>query len=216
MINLLCLHGFLGSSTDFDYLKADYHVFAPQLDQLVSLDYESLKEEILKSLPFYQYHILGYSFGARLAVRLFLDLKPQGKLICLGGHLGLKDISLREERKNIEQNFLKKLNQLTQKEFLDYWNSLPLFNRDQDLETANFSNASDFFVNYGLSKQPYLKSQLMDYKERVSIHYGEDDEKYKNYALAEISEFELQFWPKSSHRLIKNEELVKKILKDHI
>ena len=52
------------------------------------------------------YHIVGYSFGARLGLQIHDYLNSQKKIICLAGHLGLENQPQKMERLKFEKSFI--------------------------------------------------------------------------------------------------------------
>lgn len=213
-MNLLCLHGFLGSPSDFEFLQERFQCYCPDLKQLVHLEYSSLKKKILLDIPFEHFSIIGYSFGSRLGSRLFLDLPGAQNLYCLAGHLGLKDKEEIRRREQIEAQFLEKLTHLDEQQFLEYWNSLDLFKFDSPLKEINTNCAKEFFINYGLSKQPFLQERLIPFRDKIQFYYGEKDEKYNSYAKKSLTDFKVQFVPNKGHRLIQDEDMKNILLKE--
>lgn len=220
-MKLLCLHGFLGHSSDFDFLKDQYEILALDLSAYVQFDFETLYESITENIKLGEFHILGYSFGARLAARIYAryvfdnQLYPsmvKNKLICFAGHFGLENNKEKEERKIIELRMMEKIQNLNESEFLNYWNKLEIFQNDEKLETIHFENAQFYFLNYALSNQPCLKSKLLPYREHIHIYYGLNDGKYADYARMELSEFNLNFLPHTGHRILKNKDKILKLL----
>lgn len=207
---LLALHGFLGGPKDFDFLKTDFDVFAPDLRELVSLPVEEIASILLKE----KRHMLGYSFGARLGARLKLA-RPDAaqKCLLLSGHMGLKNETDRAEREAFEQGMISRLRESTCKEFESFWNSLALFQFDDPINLeGDLKSWIPFFSHYGLSKQPYLLKELAMYSQDIFFAYGELDAKYKSYAEEELKEFEV-FWFNCGHRVLGEKESVKNKLK---
>jgi len=215
-MKILCLHGFLGRPEDFDFLKNDYDIIAPDLSQYVHLSFEELLELFKAKYLFDSMNILGYSFGARLACRLFLNMDYRGKLICLGGHAGINLSSLREDRLQFENEMIADLEKLKPSQFLVQWNSYGIFKYDKPINSGNFNNAQLFFKNYGLSKQPYLKDLLMDCKRKVFFYYGAKDEKYTDYANQNLLGLNVKIIPELGHRIIHHHNCIKQILREKL
>lgn len=207
---VLALHGFLGSPDDFNYLRHDFEVLAPDLRNLVSENIEDLGMRILadEKIP-----IIGYSFGARLAARLKL-LFPErvGSCLLLSGHMGLLHSEQKIERKYFENQMIEKLKTLSRPEFETFWNGLALFKADDPIKmNSNPRDWIDFFNNYGLSGQPYLLNDLAKYSNELIFGYGKFDSKYKEYAEKELSKFNVH-WFSCGHRVLTQESEMRKLL----
>lgn len=213
-MRLLCLHGFLGRPSDFDFLKNEFDVIAPNLNEYVHLGieelYQSFKDKYLQK----DTHILGYSFGARLGCQLYLKMKVDTKLVCLGGHLGIENESELNDRLNFETNIVKQLSSNSHSSFLDQWNKYDLFSSDADLINPNFLNAKLFFELYGLSIQPYMKNDLLELKENIHFFYGNNDVKYRDYALNELAGFDIEILDGVGHRILQHPEIVLKKMRN--
>jgi len=149
-LRILCLHGFLGRASDFDFLKKDYEVIAPELSEYVSMQFDELLSSFRECYLNEVDIILGYSFGARLGSRLIFETKLDIPMICLAGHGGLKTSSEKKERIKFEKEIIKKLGEQTETEFLRDWNNYGIFSHDQPVIDGNFKNAVLYFKNYGL------------------------------------------------------------------
>ena len=206
MTTLHCFHGFLGSPRDFDFLRSDYDIVSYNLYQLCEEGPEKIVETVKKSMTAGPQIILGYSFGARLAMRIFLKLEAHfEKGIFMSGHLGLQDPLVKGKRVLFEQRWAEKIRVTNRDDFLELWNGLDLFKNDQDIvdhPQAEKEQLVRFFTEYGLSTQPYLVHHLIKYKEKLSFIYGEADLKYANYAQNELrpAGFRVQFLPGAGHR----------------
>lgn len=216
MKKILCFHGFLGFPSDFDFLKDHYDIHAPDLSDYVQLSYPQLLKKMNHEFNLNHCHLLGYSFGARLAARIFSDINSQCKLFMLAGHLGLESTKEIKERESVESDFIQKVQTYSDEEFLKYWNSLELFKWDDPIKVANLHNKDKYFLNYGLSKQPPLKEKLIKKKKNIKINYGELDQKYVTYATQKLPMFELRFWAETGHRLLQNKQKILDELKGFI
>ncbi len=211
---LLCLHGFAGSSDDFGFLADDFDIIAPNLDELVSLDFEELKHRILiDHCNDQEVDVLGYSFGGRLAARLKIAAPSQIKhtIIC-SSHMGHKKVP--QARIDLERSIVSKLDSMDKEDFFTFWNALDLFRYD---EKSYGSNASLdilklYFTNYGQSIQPYLIDDLMKLKNEITFVFGLKDKKYCDYANESLIGFNLEFIS-SGHRILQNQEAILDLLK---
>ncbi len=211
---LLCLHGFAGSGDDFGFLADDFDIIAPNLDELVSLEFNGLKHRILVDYcKDQEVNVLGYSFGGRLAARLKIAAPSQIKqtIIC-SSHMGHKKVP--QARIELERSIVSKLENMNKEEFFAFWNELDLFRYD---DKSNASNASldilkMYFTNYGQSIQPYLLDDLMKLKNEITFVFGQKDKKYCEYANENLTGFNLEFIS-SGHRVLQNQEAILKLLK---
>ncbi len=211
MTKFLALHGFLGHPNDFDFLKNNYEIIAPDLSKLVELEKEELFSHLIDLIKGESInHIIGYSFGARLGLSLKVERKLELPLFCLAGHMGLEGSEI-ENRIKIENEFCKRIKGLNDKEFLNYWNQLQLFQFDKPLTKMNYNNAILFFEKYSLSKQLEL-IPLVHEKRGFYFLYGDKDTKYKDYALKSLSGFDVEFIENAGHRIINHPNWVLKWL----
>ena len=209
---LLCLHGFLGAPSDFDFLSDHFQICAPDLNDYVDLGINEICENLEAVFDFSYGHLLGYSFGSRLGLQIFNQIKSKYKglkILCLAGHMGLEEKD-RGERLKFEQKMITFINSLPSKDFIQFWNSLELFQNDQSIFPRPYDKEVliKYFDNFGLSKQPMLKAELLQFKEDIMILYGELDKKYLNYAQFNLSEFSFKKIDNLGHRLLQGEEQI--------
>jgi len=140
---LVFLHGFLGSSFEWHYfrekLAANFfcltidlpgHGNAPSINAKMDLRSLSqrLKKKLAPVLSSRSYSIVGYSLGARLALRHAIDFPCSiEKLILEGVSPGIDESNLRQKR--LEQDMLHSLTIKNQglKVFLENWYENPIF-----------------------------------------------------------------------------------------
>lgn len=128
--------------------------------------------------------LVGYSLGGRIALEMAARQQFQiKKLILLAAHPGLP-VEEREERKIWEDQMLSKMQTSSILEFLDYWNSLPLFSRSKllSLTQERFQQGKKLFDRFRLSNQENYLPQLKKHHEKVIYVYGDQDEKYAQIA----------------------------------
>jgi pimeloyl-ACP methyl ester carboxylesterase len=213
---ILCLHGFLGKSSDFDFLSSEYDIFAPELSRYIDQSLEQMVSSLSKERDLSQYHILGYSFGARLGLQIYSRMNGSNKLICLAGRFELEPQEDLCFRKKFEFSLLEKLKTMSKEDFLSFWNHLPLFAYDEHLMHPNFVAAAYYFKNYGLSKQPPLKEKLWERRGDIHFYYGEKDEKYCQYAQRYLSDWSVSVLPNIGHRILQHPKEVIKICKERL
>ena len=149
-----------------------------------------------------------------MAMQLFL-LNPErySHLILLAGHAGLNSERERQERERIESQFLEKIESFSCPDFFKYWNGLELFKFDDKLIAREFDKkiAAQYFERWGLSKQKYMKEDLLKYKKKIDWFFGAKDKKYLDYAKKELLSFNLSIIPRCGHRLIANETVKQRL-----
>ena len=204
-------HGFLGSPKDFDFLPTD----RARTYDLYHFDRDSfLKELQVEDV------IMGYSMGGRLAMELAVASNFQlKKLVLINAHPGLSDRSSLPERQIWEESVMERLNTLSQEEFLEYWNKLPLFKADQPLKPmpqARFTSSAELFTNHRLSQQKNYVPLLAQHKHKVLWIAGQQDEKYAQVArdLIVPQGIETEFID-GGHRLYQHPNSLVNILKAH-
>lgn len=162
-------HGFLGSTEDFNYLKND---------QVILHDlYKMSQNPVIGPNDI----LIGYSMGGRVA----LDLAQKSnynfrRLVLINAHPGLPDEELKMQRKEFETKVLQELQARTKSEFLDWWNSLPIFTFDQPIEVSDerFKESSALFAKYRLSEQEDHLPLMQKHHEKILYIAGLFDEKY--------------------------------------
>ena len=209
---LLCLHGFLGAPTDFNFLSDHFQICAPDLNDYVDFNIDEICKKLESNFDFSNGHILGYSFGSRLGLQVFNLLKSKYKtlkILCLAGHMGIKDEE-REERLKFEQQMMEKIKSLSTNDFVKFWNSFELFRFDQPISPRAYDKETliKYFDNFGLSKQPMIKNELIPYKENILILYGDLDKKYCDYAQENLIEFKFKRIQNVGHRLLQSEDRI--------
>lgn len=217
-MKLHCFHGFLGSQKDFSLFQNTiihdlYHLCEKSKDDVLNLlDAEIAPGSIL----------LGYSFGGRLAMQLFLKNPDKyKKCFILSAHCGLKDKAAKMQRVLFDQKCADKLRELTEAEFLEGWNSQALFSHDQPIEKfpVNDKNVlARFFTEFGLSTQDYLLDELAEYKDKLHFFYGEKDSKYIDYAKnIQAMGFHTTLLENAGHRLLQSHsEQVRDIMRQNV
>jgi len=210
-----CFHGFLGNQLDF---KPFHNTQSYDLYELCEKPREELINELAQSIPAND-TLLGYSFGGRLALQVFLKNPDKfKKCIVLSSHCGLKDKSIKMQRVLFEQKCAEKLRELSEEDFLKGWNSQALFSHDPPIDkypTKNKSILARFFTEYGLSTQEYLIDDLLEHKDKLCFVYGEKDAKYVDYATQNIKPlgFETFIIENAGHRLLKKHtEIIQSIV----
>ena len=163
---MVCVHGFTGTKKTFAAiadLLPDYNWLA--LDCLGHGEsaiavaarryrYEAVIDILaatVKSLGVDTYHLLGYSMGARLALGWAIKYPERIQSLLLeSGSPGLASEKERRERQQSDMRLAQKVEQEGIREFVTYWEQLPLFATQTRLPQA----LKDQVRNERLSQNP--------------------------------------------------------------
>ncbi|MDX1260499.1 2-succinyl-6-hydroxy-2,4-cyclohexadiene-1-carboxylate synthase [Exiguobacterium sp. K1] len=138
---LLLLHGFTGSSATWDLfgsrLQSDFTVYRIDLlghGRTASASYQRMRltEQVkdLKSLLATReedWSVLGYSMGGRIALLLAATSKQVKQTIAVSTTPGLRSAHERRLRRQADRRLADRLLTDGLADFIDYWESLPLF-----------------------------------------------------------------------------------------
>ena len=140
--SLICLHGFMGSGADFqfltDSLAGHFYIILPDLPgHGASRDFKNNAQwsipfcsaALADSLrPFAPIHLLGYSLGGRVAMTLAVN-EPSllSSLIVESATPGIEDPQQRRERTARDDRLAGQLQKKNLTDFLDDWYRQPLF-----------------------------------------------------------------------------------------
>lgn len=198
-------HGFLGSPSDFEFLKGDGVI----LHDLYSKDF---KPEIKPGDT-----LVGYSMGGRIAMELAKKVNWEiEKLVLLSSHPGLELADEKENRSTWEETVLEKLNSLSPTEFFSYWNELPIFEFDAPLAVISqerFKASSELFDQFRLSKQENFLPSLEEHQDKILYLVGLFDTKYYSYAEEVLLPHGIKIIPiAGGHRLFQQPLEIKSIL----
>ena len=130
----LALHGFTGGGRDFEPLASQLPglVFdAPDLPghgpngfQTEPFSFDSCAEEYARLVE-PQSVLLGYSLGARLALRTALFTQPSA-LILIGGTPGIRNEQQRLERQTTDRERAEHIERVGATAFLEEWSQVPI------------------------------------------------------------------------------------------
>lgn len=194
-MNFHCLHGFLGSAKDFDFLREEFqeaHVFGPSLfaDHSWNYSFKDFGRQYnahVRSMSEKPNLLLGYSLGGRLALHALLDNETlyQGAVI-VSAHLGLECDEEKKLRLEQDRVLAKQLNEVPFHAFLEEWNRRPLFKgspemlRDQaDFEIASLQHA---LTVWSLGLQENLLNKIEALSIPILFIAGEKDLTYSALA----------------------------------
>lgn len=201
-------HGFLGQPQDFSFIENSKPY---DFNSLCSQNKDDLLKSILEQTSVGD-SLVGYSFGGRFAMQLFLlDPRRFKKVIIISSHCGLQEKSAKMQRVLFDQKCADKLRELSEEDFLKGWNSQELFSKDapiQKFPSDNKNTLARFFTEYGLSTQDYLVDELLNHKDKLVFLYGAEDIKYSVYGKDFIKNkgFETYILTGAGHRLHKTHQ----------
>lgn len=177
-IPIVFLHGFLGSSADFDavctYLQnfSCIKVLLPgHLNQPFSKDFSSW-------MPHYEkMHLVGYSLGGRLALQFAEEnLKRIESLTLLSTHPGLQTQREKNLRLAADQIWIEKM-QTSFEDFLIQWNKQSIFGPNppiiENQKNHNIFELIKTFSHYSLANQQRIDNP------KAFFSVGEFDQKYR-------------------------------------
>lgn len=201
------LHGFLGSPSDFEFLKGDEVILHDLYDK--NFDPKINSEDV----------VIGYSMGGRIALELAtkVDFNLQ-KLILINSNPGLVTEEEKDLRRIWEDSVLDRLKTMNVEDFFHYWNSLPIFDHDEPLapiEEERFELSKDLFHNFRLSTQKNYLPLILKHLNRVQWIIGLKDTKYMTLAEEVLLPNDIGVSGiDGGHRLFQHPVELENILKD--
>lgn len=199
-------HGFLGSAADFHFIQR------PNL-KIHNL-YTMEKHPEINSDDI----LIGYSMGGRIALdlahRVHYQLK---KMVLINSHPGLQTNSEKEDRIKFEEKVLDYLKTKPRDEFLNWWNSLPLFSSDIPITCTDeiYNLSYELFTNHRLSSQMNHLPQMIEQKDKILYIVGLSDDKYMDLASELLLPYEFSVKGiAGGHRLFQKKDELMSILMD--
>ncbi len=198
-------HGFLGTPQDFYFLGS-----AVKLHDLYALN------EISNIGP--EDTLIGYSMGGRMALELASTVHFKLKrLVLINAHPGLAADEERLQRRSFEESVLQKLETLERKEFLLWWNALPIFEHDTPIapDEEIFRRSPELFRRHRLSDQKNFLDDLEHHREKVLYVVGLQDEKYMDLVSEVLLPRELKIKGiPGGHRLFQQPHALSEVLRE--
>lgn len=141
-------------------------------------------------------HLVGYSMGGRLALRLaVMRALPLGRLVLVGASPGLETLEERLSRARSDAELAERLVQEGMQAFLERWMALPLFESMRAIEPARLASLNagrsaqdpaglaSSLATTGAGSQPYLMEALTRVAVPTLLVVGDQDAKFR--AIAE-------------------------------
>lgn len=199
-------HGFLGSPEDFHFLLGPN----VQVHDLYTMEaYPEIHPEDT---------LVGYSMGGRIALEIAHAKNFQlKKVVLINAHPGIADDEERMDRAEFETKILNQLRATPKDEFMDFWNSLPIFFHDGPISVRDdrYQKSAELFDRYRLSKQKNFLPDILNHKNKILYIVGFFDEKYMDL-VSEVmipEEVPVKGIP-GGHRLFQHGPALKQILID--
>jgi 2-succinyl-6-hydroxy-2,4-cyclohexadiene-1-carboxylate synthase len=190
---IVALHGFLGQPSDWDFLRDDFEVRAPNLfrDEQIS-DGDTL---------------LGYSMGGRLALHALLAGAKFSRAVIVSAGLGIEGEGARAERRAADDRWARRFERDEWRDIVRDWNAQPLFagnelpREERDFDRAALAKA---LRGWSPAMLPPLASRLHELQLPILFVAGERDAKYvaeTERAAGLVSGAELWIAPGAAHRV---------------
>ncbi len=227
-VNLICLHGFLGKSSDWDLIHS-YFVVSPLGGrvELWPVDYmsqpelnstnsflswaEAFNQKVLQKFSHGRRILIGYSLGGRLAMHA-LAARPEmyDAAIFLSTNPGIMREKEKQERWQADQQWAQKFAILPWPDLLREWNAQSVF-KDGTLEPPREESSYDrallssALTEWSLAKQEDFRDCVAKNSDKILWLTGEKDIKFLSIAM-ELKKrapgLNTQSVTKASHRLI--------------
>lgn len=197
-------HGFLGSPDDFTFLKNNDVI----IHDLYSMqDYPEVGPQDI---------LIGYSLGGRIALEIAHEKNYQlKKVVLINAHPGLADDEEKLHRSEFETNIVNELKSKSVTDFMEFWNSLPIFFHDGPIKITEerFIKSAELFDRYRLSKQKNFLPDIIRNKDKILYIVGLFDEKYMDLVSEVLIPEEVPVKGiAGGHRLFQHGEALKQIL----
>ncbi len=188
---IYALHGFLGTSTDWDKFNFYAPLTAPNLfhskKTLNILEFASDFNQN-KVLEGQENILLGYSMGGRLALHSLIDSPNKWKAaIIISAHPGLITEYEKQERFKSDKNWLQKFQTEDFDAVMSEWNDQPIFNKDNPLNLSKGDYTDQMLEqcldDWSLGLQDDLREAITKLPMPILWIVGEKDFKFTDLAL---------------------------------
>ncbi|MQS88417.1 2-succinyl-6-hydroxy-2,4-cyclohexadiene-1-carboxylate synthase [Lactobacillus salsicarnum] len=201
------LHGFLGSSHDFDrvtdesnfqWLKLNLLGFGENRNQdvdqadFVQANQINDLESIFAKLKLTKINLVGYSMGGRIAIAYALKYQSRlNKLILESTTAGIEDSQARKIRQDHDAKLAEKVLKFGMEKFIVDWENMPLFKTQKDVNDTSFmfmhnqrlhqnhNNVAYSLLKMGTGSQPNYWPTISNLgRLKVYIIVGASDSKF--------------------------------------
>ncbi len=229
--SIVAIHGFTGSTSTWasfsETARAEYSLVCPDMlghgasdspnsPRLYDMEHTvRALEELLASLKLQRVHWLGYSMGGRIALAAAIALPGWTASLTLeSASPGLSSAEERAARVRSDNALADRLEKSGIIEFVDYWESLPLWASQARLSPAvrlklreqrlsnNPAGLANSLRGIGTGVQPPLDIRLKEIQTPTLFIAGEDDDKYVAIAREmhrEVHGSRLEIIPQAGH-----------------
>lgn len=199
----------------WEFLKEDETLSLKEIGEIIRFEIEKMSYDLL----------IGYSLGGRILLQALSEMKEyKEEVLLISTNLAISE-SLADDRLQWDQNWAQKCLDLKWNNFLDEWDSLPVFESDplrvypEDL--INYKKEiSRAFEQWSLGYQDFDSYSLMQIPHSFLLLTGELDIKCtenNQYWGAYLENVKHQIVPQAGHRLIMNQvEWVEKAIQKKI
>lgn len=226
-MNLIALHGFLGSAKDFGDVTKKINPKELWIPDLFGKDKDFLSGDFnqwtTQALSYIEgrFHgepadLIGYSMGGRLALHLVMRNPERfNRVILLSTHPGLFDTEEIIKRHSWERMWLEKLESLPMDQFIKEWLAQPLFSDDErrTLNTDAFDRLTlqRSFEMFSNTKHQFAPGDLEDLRKNLIWVFGERDQKFlkikSELETLRGSKDRFLVIPQAGHRLVAGKDL---------
>lgn len=224
---LLVLHGFSGSSKSFEELIDSWskkykvilvdilgHGKSEKPKDFRSYEMDRVAEDlkhILDKLKINKTCLFGYSMGGRLALTFTVNYPYLvSALVLESSSPGIADEKMRKIREQKDNELAEFIEKRGIKDFVNYWDSVPLFNLaqmplekkrklHQERLNNNILGLANSLRGMGSGRQKSLWNSLEDIDIPTLLIVGENDEKY-----CDISAKMVEIMPRARREVVKD------------
>lgn len=224
---LILLHGFSGSSSDWNEIIPNIHnfnIFAVDLighgqsdspNDVSLYTKESMVEQLyqaIKKITEEKILLVGYSMGGRAALSFAANHPEIIKgLILESSSAGIEDSQQRMERTVSDEKLAQFIESHSMAEFVDYWMNIDLFNSQKNLPKIklneiresklknNKTGLANSLRGFGQGIMPHLYNEIKNISTKTLLVSGELDLKY-----SKINSELLKLFPHAVHKIINS------------
>lgn len=185
---IIALHGFLGTSTDWEKFSFNHPFIAPNLFHPQKINFTEFAADFNEKFAGKENIILGYSMGGRLALHCLIDSPNKWKAaIIISAHPGLITDYEKQERLKNDKKWLQKFQTENFDTVMLEWNAQPIFNRENPLNVnkRDYTNQmlEQCLDGWSLGRQGNLNEQIPKLPMPILWIVGENDLKFTELAL---------------------------------